>query len=458
MQIDLILNGIPTTLQAAPNQRAIDVLREDMHLTGTKEACGAGECGACTILVDGTPRLACMMLAVQLDGRTITTIEGVARNGTLHPVQQMFIEYGAVQCGFCTPGMVLSAIALLEQNPHPTRDEICEGLSGNLCRCTGYAKIIDAVQAAARVMETSAKPLVPLKKNPGNTLDTKATHNAQCYLPNSLDELWKILDAEPNAILYAGGTDVFVKMRGNETTPRVFVCLERIEELKGIREQTGIIRIGAGTTHSELVESPLVQEHLPILVRAVRELGSPLIRNMGTIGGNICTASPGGDTLPPLYVLDAQVELRTSESTRRMPLSDFIVGSGKTQLGTHEILTAVWVSKPAQFNIQHFEKVGRRNALACSLVSFAALLRVSDAGIVKQAALAWGSVAPTVLRSHDIEQMLIGGKLTAEKLKQVGARVRALVSPIDDVRATAEYRRKIAGNLVLRLLDTEKKQ
>jgi aerobic-type carbon monoxide dehydrogenase small subunit (CoxS/CutS family) len=147
--IRFVLNGNPVEIDAAEDRRVVDLLREDLGLTGTKEGCGGGECGACTILVDGESRLACLMMAVQLEGRRVTTIEGMAEDGVLHPIQKAFVRGGAVQCGFCTPGMILSAADLLSRNPDPGREEIRNGLSGNLCRCTGYAKIVDAVEEAA---------------------------------------------------------------------------------------------------------------------------------------------------------------------------------------------------------------------------------------------------------------------------------------------------------------------
>ena len=152
MRISFYLNGKETDVDVPPERKFVDVLREDLGLTGTKECCGAGECGACTILVDGQARLSCLMAAAQLQGRRVTTIEGLASDGSLHPVQEAFIEYGAVQCGFCTPGVVLAAVHLLDRNPDPTREQIREELSGNLCRCSGYVKIVDAVEAAARKM------------------------------------------------------------------------------------------------------------------------------------------------------------------------------------------------------------------------------------------------------------------------------------------------------------------
>ena len=153
MKISFIVNGKKTHIDSPPDRRVVDLLREDLHLTGTKEGCGEGDCGACTILVDGESRLSCLMLAAQLEGRRVTTIEGVSSIKQLHPVQEAFVKQGAVQCGFCTPGMVLAALDLLQRNPDPTRHEIREGVSGNLCRCTGYQKIVDAVQRASVKMK-----------------------------------------------------------------------------------------------------------------------------------------------------------------------------------------------------------------------------------------------------------------------------------------------------------------
>ena len=152
MTLNFILNGKSIRLETAPDRRVVDLLREDMGLGGTKECCGSGECGACTILVDGESRLSCLMLAAQLEGRILLTIEGLATNGELHIVQQAFVEHGGVQCGFCTPGMILATLDLLRRIPDPTRDEVRRELSGNLCRCTGYQKIVDAVMAAARTL------------------------------------------------------------------------------------------------------------------------------------------------------------------------------------------------------------------------------------------------------------------------------------------------------------------
>ncbi len=229
------------------------------------------------------------------------------------------------------------------------------------------------------------------------------------------------------------------------------MCLERLEELKGVEDHGETIRIGAGTTLTHLLRSDVIGRELPILTKSLSVLGSRPIRNMATIGGNICTASPGGDTLPPLYVLDAELELETSGARRRIKIREFITGRGTTRLLPSEILVSIHVPKPRAFSVQHFEKVGLRNALACAAVSFAALLNLSDSGSVLSARLAWGAVAPAVFESEAVVQYVLGRDLSLESLAAASELVRRAVSPISDVRAPEDYRRQVAGNMLLRL-------
>lgn len=271
------------------------------------------------------------------------------------------------------------------------------------------------------------------------------------FLPRTLNELWQILEDEPRPALYAGGTDLLVRMRNGLIHPHQMICLERIEELTGVEDRGEEIFIGPCTTFTKLLESPLIMNHFPVLINGLKVLGSPPIRNMGTIGGNIVTASPAGDSLPPLYVLRAELELRTKDSSRRIPISNFIKGPGETALAPGEILTAIFVRKGPDLNLHHYEKVGQRKALAISIVSLAALLKISEDGIVEEARLAWGSVAPTVVTSTEIEAMLIGNRLSRQVLEKAAQLARPIVKPIDDIRASADYRRLVAGNLLLRL-------
>jgi xanthine dehydrogenase FAD-binding subunit len=228
--------------------------------------------------------------------------------------------------------------------------------------------------------------------------------------------------------------------------------LERIDALKGVEDRGEEIFIGPCTPFARLLESPLLMNHFPILVDGMKVLGSPPIRSMGTIGGNVVTASPAGDTLPPLYVLRAELELRTNHSSRRVPIMDFIRGPGETVLAPGEVLTAIFVRKRQSFNLHHYEKVGQRKALAIAIVSLAALLKISDGGMIEEARLAWGSVAPTVATSTEIEAILIGCRLSRQVLEKAAQMARTMVKPIDDIRASAGYRRQVAGNLLLRLV------
>ena len=268
------------------------------------------------------------------------------------------------------------------------------------------------------------------------------------YLPSSLGDLWPILD-DPQARVMAGGTDLLVRLRAGLPAGPI-CCLERIPALRGVAVSGRIVRIGAATTLTELLESGDIAAGLPLLDESVRQLGSPLVRNQATLGGNICTASPAGDTLPALYALGATLELASRSSTRAVPVENFITGPGRTVLRPGEILAAVSVPLPDSGAIQHFEKIGRRRALAISVASLAACLEL-DGGRIRRISLALGSVAPTVLRCREAEEWLTGRELTANNLTQAADLVRAAVRPVSDVRATADYRRQAAANLLLRL-------
>jgi xanthine dehydrogenase FAD-binding subunit len=269
-------------------------------------------------------------------------------------------------------------------------------------------------------------------------------------LPERLEAVWPALE-EPGTRIYAGGTDVLVNLRAGSERPRQLVCLERLGELQGVEDRGDRVLIKAGTPLARLAADPLVRTLFPVLTRAVKVLGSPHIRNMGTIGGNICSASPAGDTLPPLYVLRAEVELRNRNGVRRLPIGEFVHGPGQTALGPGEILAGVWIPKNPPFHRQHYEKVGQRQALAIAIVSLAALIDLSPEGIIHEIRLAWGSVGPTIVTAPALEAGLRGQPLTREVLREAAGEARRAVTPIDDLRAGADYRREVAGNLLYRL-------
>jgi len=274
---------------------------------------------------------------------------------------------------------------------------------------------------------------------------------ADVRFPESLDQSLGLLsDSEAPAIL-AGGTDLFVRMRHGGEAPSTLICLDRVAGMQTIEEGDGEILIRGGAPLSRIMDHPGILAHAPVLSRAISVLGSPQIRNMGTIGGNIMTASPAGDALPALYVLDAFVDLAGPEGLRRLALADFITGPAQTAAAPGEILWQVGFAKPDPKAGHWFEKVGQRTALSISMVSLAAVFSLDKTGLFSQVRLAWGSVGPTVVQIPEIENFLLGKAPESGILAEAGKLARAAVKPISDVRATADYRREVAGRLLLRL-------
>jgi len=253
----------------------------------------------------------------------------------------------------------------------------------------------------------------------------------------------------------AGGTDLLVRLRnadGGDARP--LLLLNRIPELGSITQENSQIRIGAAATCSRIIADATIHEHAPILADAARQVGGPAIRNMASIGGNICTASPAGDTLPPLYLLEAELELLSPAGARRLPIADFILGPGKTALRPGELLSCVIIPTGQHFAVSRFEKVGRRKSLAISVASLSSLIKLSPDGTIGEARLAWGSVGPTIVRLNSLEQQLQGQQTGALDLHQIAEQVRNSLAPIDDIRATAAYRRSVSANLLVRLLES----
>jgi len=436
IDVAFTLNGQPERLRVRSDGRLLDVLREDLRLTGAKEGCGKGECGACTVIVDGQPVDSCLMMAYQADGAVVETIEGLADGDRLHPLQDAFIEKGGVQCGICIPGMVLAAKALLDRNPGAGYDAIRNGLAGNLCRCTGYTKIFEAVARAA-VGGTRPRPVRPA---------ISAVAPAY-YRPRSLEEALEILAQRPGeARAVAGGTDILVKAKDGAESRAAFFDLTAVPELRGIEERGDHLWIGAGCTHTEMMGSPLVARHVPALPAACAVVGGPQIRNRGTLGGNLANASPAADTVPPLYAADALVETVSISSRRDVPVADFFTGPRESLLARDELITGVKV--PLRPGVRGaFLRLGQRQAQAISKVSVAVAMSFRD-GRPDWVRVALGSVAPTVIRARETEKALLAGGYDA--LRRAKEAVKEEVKPIDDLRSTREYRREMAAVLLER--------
>jgi CO/xanthine dehydrogenase FAD-binding subunit len=271
------------------------------------------------------------------------------------------------------------------------------------------------------------------------------------FLPQHLGEVWEAWEQEPMASVYAGGTDLLVRLRAGLVDPPALICIERVKELKGVRDEGEAVFVGAGNTHAELLADPTVQANFPVLAQALQVLAGPPIRHMGTIGGNVVNASPAGDTLPPLYVLNAEVEVWSREGARRVPISRFIPGPGRVLFNPGELVGGLRIRKRSGAWLDHYEKVGLRKAQACAVASLAAILKTDSEGCVEEVRLAWGSVGPTVVVCPEAEEALKGRPLCVETLRNVLPAVQASISPIDDVRASASYRRHVAGALLMRL-------
>jgi carbon-monoxide dehydrogenase small subunit/xanthine dehydrogenase small subunit len=415
------------------------VLRNDLRLTGAKEGCGKGECGACTVLVDGKPVDSCLMMAWQADGTTIETIEGLLDDeGGMHPVQDAFIEKGGVQCGICIPGMVLAAKALLDREPRADADAIRQALAGNLCRCTGYTKIFAAVVQAA----TTPRARRPSPSSPSGTAP-------RSLRPRTLEEATVMLAQRPDEVrLLAGGTDILVQAQDGKVARGFLFDVSGVEELRGIEERGGDLWIGAATTHTEMMASPLVARFAPALPAACAVVGGPQIRNRGTLGGNLANASPAADTVPPLFAADAVVEVVSVSARRAVPITEFFTGPRKSVLARDEIIVGVRV--PRRDAVRGaFLRLGQRRAQAISKVSVAVAI-VLDGGRPSWVRVALGAVAPTVVRAPRAEQILMeGGTHALAQARQV---VMEEIAPIDDLRSTRDYRRQMAGILLERAM------
>ena len=279
----------------------------------------------------------------------------------------------------------------------------------------------------------------------------------EVLFPRTMEEVYKMRADRPDGLIMAGGSDLLVKLRHTGKTPPALFCTERIEELQRLDILDEEIVIGAAVTLQRLLECETIKRELTALHQALSELASPPVRHSATLIGNVCTASPAGDTLPPLYVLDAAVEVCSATGSRRQPVADFIKGPGKTTLQADEMVTAVRVPRPAAVMRSLYYKVGKRKAMAISVASMAASLAVGADGTITAVKLAWGSVGPTVTTAPAVEEYLLGRVLSVECLRDAGQLASTAVCPIDDVRASAGYRRCVAGNLLLRLAQVGQK-
>ncbi|HAH68841.1 MAG TPA: molybdopterin dehydrogenase [Synergistaceae bacterium] len=442
MRIEMTINGALYYTDVPPMKPLLAVLREDLGFAGPKEGCGEGECGACSVIIDGKLVNACLVPAVQASGSEILTVEGLGDPDDMDLLQRAFVSEGAVQCGFCTPGMVMAARALLEENPTPTRDEIKVALSGNICRCTGYEKIYDAVEKAVsegycdtfRVRENLCSGQAP-------TPTSESDMN--CLTPENLDDVFEILEKNSGVSILAGSTDIIPDIKNRKYSFRKIMDLSRVKELKGINKTGDTIRIGSCVTNGDLIRSSIIKKYLPALREAAFRSGAPAVQNRATVGGNLSTASGAADLPTILLPLDAGVIAEGPEGAREMKLEKFIIGYREPDLKHNEIMKEIVIPLPKEKSFQKFFKRGSRKALTLSRLSLGFYTEVEN-GVIWEIRAAAGSMSPIPLRLSGLESALKMKRLTPELAEEAAAVAYDEVNP----RKSPEWRKRMTSNLV----------
>jgi len=455
--VRLTVNGRPVEAAVDGGRRLLDVLRLDLGLTGAKEGCGEGECGACAVLVDGELVNSCLVPVGQAAGREVLTVEGLATDGRLAPVQASFLELGGTQCGMCAPGMLLAAHALLASRRPSGDADIREAIAGNLCRCTGYTRIIESIEAVA---DDGIPGATAIAAAAGATPDALAVgsgaHGAEPALvrATSLPDALARLAADPGIRPVAGGTDLMVEAAMNPAGRRPLLDLAGLDELRGITVAHDELVLGALTGWEELRRSPFVHAALPVLAEVAASMGAVAIRNRATIGGNCVTASPAGDLLPVLLATDARLEIAGPRGTRTVPADAFWTGYRRTALEPGELLVAIRIPL-VPGRVVRFRKVGTRRALAIAKVLVAVAWVAGDGedpAAWRDVRVALGSVAERPVRAPGAEAVLEGRAPSPALGAEAAAAVEAEITPIDDVRSTAAYRRAVTGRVLRRII------
>ncbi len=444
----------------SPTLTVLEYLCTVEYLCGTKEGCAEGDCGACTVVLgepDGDKMRyravnACVLFVPALDGKQLITVEHLrAADGALHPVQQAMVDRHASQCGFCTPGFVMSLFALYQASEAPDRTAVNEALAGNLCRCTGYRPIVDAAldsccsSAADDFVTAAAETAARLRAlDTGDMLAVR--HGGQtCFAPRSTAELADVMQQHPDAQMVAGGTDVGLLVTKQHRRLDAVVALDGVRELTTISPGDAAVSIGAGANYEDALAA--LEPHYPDFGLLLRRLGSRQIRNRGTIGGNIGNASPIGDTPPPLIALDATLVLRRGSQQRTLPIEDFFLGYRKTALAAGEFIERIDVPLPQPGSEFRCYKVAKRFDQDISAVCGAFRIKIVDHR-VRDVRIGFGGMAATPVRARGTEQALLGQAWTAASVHAAMDALDAEFSPISDMRASAAYRLMVARNLL----------
>lgn len=465
-EIKFILGDEPVTISGIdPTRTLIDWLRIDRRMIGTKEGCAEGDCGACTVLVGRLehgvlryrPVNTCIRFVSTLDGCHVLSVEHLkAPDGTLHPVQQAMVEHHGSQCGFCTPGIVMSLYALWLSDPDPSADDVERALQGNLCRCTGYEPIIKAGLAMGSIGDRNADrwiagrdaialQLAALADGARIEIEDDARRFIQ---PANADDLAEVFSANPDATIVAGATDVGLWVTKGMRKLDSVINVGGLDDLNVIETTDDVLRIGAGVSYADAW--PVLAARYPAISELVHRIGGAQVRAMGTIGGNLANGSPIGDTPPPFIALDAKIGLRHGHDRRSLPLEDFFIDYGKQDRQPGEFVEWIDLPELPETSLFRVYKISKRFEEDISTVCAAFRIDVNGAGTVTAARFAMGGMAGTPSRAKGAESAVIGRGFDETAIEAAIAALAIDFTPLSDWRASANYRTRAAQGLLRR--------
>ncbi len=451
-----------------PTRTVLEFLREDKGLKGTKEGCAEGDCGACTVVIGELHKAriryravnACIQFLATLDGKLLLTVEDLEQDSghgahELHDVQRAMLEQSGSQCGFCTPGFVMSLFAMFHNDREHAvgRADIDLGLAGNLCRCTGYAPIIRAAEQSLtanrsdRFNTAESETVAQLKSIQSNDALALNDGDRWFYAPRSMSELCQLREAHPQAVLVAGATDVGLMVTKQNRRPDSVIYLGGIEELKQVEDDGEHLSIGAAVTYTDATGA--IAERYPAFLPLIRRIGGTQVRNAGTIGGNIANGSPIGDMPPGLIAAGAKLVLQSTRGQRLIDLEDYFISYGKQDLRVGECVARILLPLPPAHRLFAIYKVSKRFEQDISAVCGAFSIALADDRI-SAARVCFGGMAETPKRATHCERALLGKTWGQQTISQAMQALTEDYTPLTDMRASAAYRMRVAQNLLQR--------
>ncbi|MEN8214811.1 MAG: FAD binding domain-containing protein [Pseudomonadota bacterium] len=457
MMITFILNNKKISTDLPSGMVTLDFIRRSERLVGTKESCREGDCGACLILVgewDGKAVSyqsinSCLLPLAELHGKHVVTIEGLNNHG-LSPIQQAIVDEGATQCGYCTPGIVISLTSFFCNQSHFDENQAIAALDGNICRCTGYQAIKRAASQLCRKLNSSV--LSDTKKNHLKWLvDAQILPHYFLQIPEQLHKL-SLANNEvatknaSEAIIVAGGTDLWVQ-KPTELYNANLMILSQRKDLKGIRIKQNSYYIGATTSIEEIKKSHIIHKFFPKINDYFKRIASTPIRHRATLGGNIVNASPIGDLTVFFLALETSITITDFPNKRKLALKDFFKAYKQVDKHNNELVEEISFPLPTQKTFFNFEKVSKRTHLDIASVN-SAIQIVIDNDMIQQVHLSAGGVAPIPLYLSRTVNYLRGKKIHIDSIREATSIAQSEISPISDVRGSADYKRLLLRQLI----------